>query len=69
LNDLLRRFAARHPDRIVVVDLARLVCPRGAPCGTEVDGRRPRPDGAHFSARDSSWAASWIVAHISRRSV
>jgi hypothetical protein len=69
LNDLLHGFAARHPLRIVVVDLARLVCPHGAPCGTEVDGRRPRPDGAHFCPEAASWAASWIVAHIPRRSV
>jgi hypothetical protein len=64
LNDLLRRFAAKHPGSVQVVDLARFVCPHGAPCATDVDGRRPRPDGAHFAPSDASWAARWIVAHL-----
>jgi hypothetical protein len=67
LNDLLRQFASRHPDRISVVDLARLVCPHGAPCAADVDGRRPRPDGAHYSASDAAWAANWVVHQLSGR--
>jgi hypothetical protein len=66
LNGLLRRFAARHPDRAFVVDLAQHVCPQGAPCGPEVDGRRPRPDGAHFSPAGSVWAAQWALGEIAK---
>src|SRR4051794_23070078 len=61
LNDLLGRFAARHASCTYVVDLARRVCPHGIPCGPAVDGRRPRPDGAHFSPAGASWAAEWLV--------
>ncbi len=64
LNGLLRRFAARHPGRVFVVDLAQYVCPRSAPCGPDVDGRRPRPDGAHFSPADSVWAARWVLGEL-----
>lgn len=64
LNGLLRRFAARHPGRVFVVDLAQYVCPRSAPCGPDVDGRRPRPDGAHFSPADSVWAGRWVLGEL-----
>ena len=66
LNGLLRRFAARHPARVFVVDLANHVCPRGAPCGPDIGGRRPRPDGAHFSPEGAVWAAQWTIDGIAR---
>jgi hypothetical protein len=66
LNGLLRRFAARHPAEAFVVDLAHHVCPDGAPCSPTVDGRRPRPDGAHFSPAGAVWAAQWTMAEVVR---
>jgi sugar lactone lactonase YvrE len=61
---MLRRFAARHPGRITVIDLARRLCPQGPPCRPVVDGRQPRPDGAHFDAPGSVWAAHWVLAQL-----
>jgi hypothetical protein len=66
LKRLLRSFAVRHPGGALVVDLAQLVCPQSAPCGPDVDGRRPRPDGAHFSPAGSVWAAQWLLGEIAR---
>ncbi len=60
-NDLLRSFAAEHPDDVSVVDFAALVCPGGAPCPEEVDGVRLRPDGAHFSEETAPWIARKLV--------
>lgn len=61
LNELLVKFAARHPTTVTVVDLARKVCPRGPPCSADVEGFRPRPDGTHFSPRGAVWAARWLL--------
>ena len=46
LNALLRRFQARHPNTVSIVDLAAKLCPAGPPCPETVDGlhaasRRP----------------------------
>lgn len=64
LNRLLRRLAVAHPGQISVVDLARHVCPTLSPCAPDVDGRRPRPDGAHFSPAGSAWASKWVFEQL-----
>ena len=61
LNDLLRRFHARHPDTTEIVDLAAKVCPGDPPCPAEVEGMTARPDGRHFTPAASVWAARWIL--------
>jgi hypothetical protein len=66
LNALLRRFAARHQSRTSIIDLGRHVCPDGAPCAPEVDGRRPRPDGSHFDGPGAVWAAEWFFRRLPR---
>ncbi len=38
LNALLRRFQARHPGTVTLVDLATKLCPTGPPCPAKVDG-------------------------------
>jgi peptidoglycan/LPS O-acetylase OafA/YrhL len=61
LNALLRRFRARHPDQVTLVDLAAMLCPQGPPCPERVDGLQARPDGRHFTPRAATWAARWIL--------
>ncbi len=64
LNQLLRKFAARHPDDVEVVDLAHRVCPSGPPCGN-VDGFNPRGgDGRHFTPDGSVSAARWLYPKL-----
>ena len=64
LNQLLIRIAARHPTRVGIVDLGALLCPAGPPCPERIDGMRPRPDGSHFTAESSVWAARWLFQHF-----
>ena len=64
LNQLLIRIAARHPTSVGIVDLGALLCPAGPPCPERIDGMRPRPDGSHFTAESSVWAARWLFQHF-----
>ncbi len=64
LNLILARFAARHPDRVTLVNLAAHVCPGGAPCPEKVDGVRLRPDGRHFTPAAASIQAQWLMPKI-----
>lgn len=58
MNSVFRRFAAKHPGDVVVVDLAKIVCPKGPPCPEYLDGVRLRPgDGAHFAPEGAQWLA------------
>jgi peptidoglycan/LPS O-acetylase OafA/YrhL len=66
LNDVVREFAQRHPD-VVVIDLARRLCPTGFPCPGEREGVQPRPwDGIHFSPPGSTWTAHWVWSELFR---
>ena len=61
LNQINRDFAARHPDDVAIIDLARHVCPQAQPCPRHRAGIEPRPlDGIHFSPKGSAWAAKWL---------
>ena len=64
LNALLRRFQARHPDKVALVDLAAELCPSGPPCPALVAGMQPRPDGRHFTPAAATWVARWLLAQI-----
>ncbi|MBM3660024.1 MAG: hypothetical protein FJW95_11060 [Actinobacteria bacterium] len=65
LNALLRRYAAAHPDRVAVLDLAAMVCPTGPPCPAQVDGHTLRPeDGAHFAGSGPAWVAQRVFDHL-----
>jgi hypothetical protein len=62
LNQLLLKFAARHPGDVTLVDLADDVCPGGPPCPEKVDGVVLRPfDGGHFSPAGSVWASEKLL--------
>jgi peptidoglycan/LPS O-acetylase OafA/YrhL len=64
LNDLLRRFATRHPMNVQLVDLAAKVCPGGAPCPSQVEGLEARPDGHHFTPTAAAWAANFLFSQM-----
>jgi peptidoglycan/LPS O-acetylase OafA/YrhL len=64
LNGLLRRFAARHPDNVSLVDLAAKLCPDGPPCPENVDGLHARPDGRHFTPTSAVWAARFLLTEV-----
>jgi len=62
LDDLLRRYAAAHPDRVALLDFAAIVCPGGPPCPTEVEGVTLRPeDGGHFAGAGPDWVAPRVL--------
>jgi len=64
-NGLLRQYAAAHPDRVAVLDLAAIVCPTGPPCPTEVDGVTLRPDdGGHFAGDGPAWVAPRVLDRL-----
>jgi len=67
LNALLRRFAARHPDKVVLVDLAAKICPSGPPCPENVEGLHARPDGRHFTPTSAVWAARYVLSETFTR--
>ncbi len=50
VRDLQRKFAERHPDDTVFVDLQPIVCPNDSCKGVLVDPKGTRPDGVHFTA-------------------
>jgi len=66
LNNIQRRFAAQHRDKVVLVDLASRVCPGGPPCPAEVDGIRLRPDGRHFTPEAAAIEAHWLLPKLVR---
>jgi len=62
LDDLLRQYAAAHPDKTSVIDFSALVCPGGPPCPTQVDGVTLRPeDGAHYAGDGPAWVAPRLL--------
>jgi peptidoglycan/LPS O-acetylase OafA/YrhL len=65
LNQLLLKFAARHPDDVTLVDLGDHLCPGGAPCPEERDGIVVRAaDGGHFSPQGGVWASTWLLPYL-----
>jgi hypothetical protein len=64
LNELYREFAAAHPGDVVIVELAKKLCPSD-PCPKRVDGFEPRPyDGLHLTPRAAAWASHWLWPQI-----
>jgi hypothetical protein len=65
LGDLLKQYAAAHPDRTAVIDLTPIVCPGGPPCPPVVDGVTLRSDdGGHFTAEGAAWLAPRILDRL-----
>jgi peptidoglycan/LPS O-acetylase OafA/YrhL len=69
LNGLFEEFAAEHPETVKVVDLAKIVCPRGAPCPEDVGGVTLRPrDGGHYEGDGPGWVAPRLLDAVVRAS-
>jgi hypothetical protein len=75
MNSLLREVAAKHPQKVAVVDLSPRVCPLGPPCQFVVPAFNPkptavtqtvRPDGAHYLPNGALWLARWLVPQMSQ---
>lgn len=67
LDRILRTYAAAHPDRVSLVDLAAIVCPAGPPCPQKVGGVRLRPlDGWHFDDAGAAWVVKRLAPLILR---
>jgi peptidoglycan/LPS O-acetylase OafA/YrhL len=66
LDAIERRFAARHPGKVTIVDLGKRVCPDGPPCPELVDGERIRPDGRHFTPEAATRYSRWLMRQIAR---
>lgn len=64
LDGILRRFAARHPEEVTLVDLAGRLCPSGPPCPAEVAGVTMRPDGRHLTPAAAAAAARWLLPQV-----
>jgi hypothetical protein len=60
-HELLREFAREHPEDVVLVDLAALLCPDGLPCPELIEGQRLRPDGGHFSREGAFWVGQRVL--------
>jgi len=57
------RVAARHPDRVKVIDISDIVCPDGN-CPWHIDGRLVRIDGLHFSVPAALWLEPYVEARL-----
>jgi hypothetical protein len=64
LDSIDRRFVAEHQGVVTLVDLAKQVCPKGAPCPQKVDGLFMRPDGRHFTPTAAAIQARWLLPQL-----
>ena len=62
VNAVRREVARRTGSQLV--DLARLVCPPGRGCVTQVFGLTLRPDGVHFRGPAAPGVAKWVLTQI-----
>jgi hypothetical protein len=60
-NKVLDRVAARHRDRVRVVDLSDIVCPGGV-CALVEHGLVMRYDGGHFTRRASEYVVPFLYS-------
>ena len=63
MRDLYTRWAARHRDKVDVVDVAPVACPAGPPCGP-VNGVDFRPDTTHYDDPGGVQVAAYLHAHV-----
>jgi len=64
VNDLYRRFAAQHPDKVILTDMNGFVCPEGKFTDIVIDGVKLRWDGGHFTEAGSVPVARWLLPQI-----
>jgi hypothetical protein len=67
LAEVYRKFAARHPGEVTVIDPTPVLCPGGPPCHRIVDGIDPRPiDGNHFGTDGAVLVARWLMPRLAQ---
>jgi peptidoglycan/LPS O-acetylase OafA/YrhL len=65
MNRLIREYARRHTDRVAVVDLDQMLCPKGQPCPRSIEGVEPRHrDGNHFEEDTAAWMAHKVMPQV-----
>lgn len=65
LNHILRAFAAAHPKRVHIFDVASHVCP-GGKFTPRLDGVKVREDGVHYTAAGAKLFWAWIMPTVDR---
>jgi peptidoglycan/LPS O-acetylase OafA/YrhL len=65
LRTVYQRWAAGHPDDLVVIDLADRLCP-AAPCPAALDGVTLRRDEIHFVGKGARLVAGWLFDGLPR---
>jgi len=68
LTVALRALAARHPDRVRLVDVEDLLCPGNRDCPMlQLGDAVVRPDGIHFSAAGGAWFTPLLLDRMGLR--
>lgn len=66
LNRVIAGVARAEPERVRLIDLFSVACPRGAFTNTLHGIENARPDGVHFSPSAADWVASWLGPQLLR---
>ena len=64
LNEVYRRFAGEHSEKVTLIDLNRYACPEGKFSDLVIGGVRMREDGLHFTPEGSSVVARWLAPQL-----
>jgi peptidoglycan/LPS O-acetylase OafA/YrhL len=64
VNEAIRAFAARHPERVHVVDTASWLCPGGRARTTDEAGRALREDGVHYTSDGVRAFWHWLMPQL-----
>lgn len=64
VNEALRTFAARHPDRVHVADTGAWLCPGGVERTTDAAGRALRQDGVHYTPDGVRAFWQWLMPQL-----
>ncbi|NNG41193.1 acyltransferase [Flexivirga sp. ID2601S] len=65
VNDILAKFAAKHPDQVHLADTNQLVCPTGT-FTEKVNGVQLRDDGVHYTQAGAAAFWKWLMPQIAR---
>lgn len=63
MNAVFRRVAA-DVEGVILIDLARFVCPVGRTCRDRLDGVTLRPDGVHYDGPGGPLVARWLAPRL-----
>ncbi|NHN55724.1 acyltransferase [Calidifontibacter sp. DB0510] len=63
LNKILAGFAAKHPDRVRILDYASWICPSGKYTDT-MNGQKVRQDGVHLTNTGVEYFWTWAMPQL-----